>query len=523
LSLRTRFHQAEIDAIFREYDQCHSPGVAVGISLGGKTVYRKGFGLADLGLPVVLTPSMRMSLGSVTKHVTALAFMLLCEEGRASIDDTVGDHLREFSGAVREAKVRDLLSHTSGLRDSNDIVYQFSGYGRWVSAAQLVGAYQGFVDACGESRLRFNYNNGGYNLVAAVVEAASGMPLEAFFKERIFSPVGMHDTFLRRWDTDFYPNCARQHYRRPDGRFVEAHYGLEGFGQGGLVSSVDDLLRWLRHMDDPVVGSAETWSLMRTPGRLASGESTGYGFGVMVDRYRGATILSQPGNVMGGNAQTLKVPDVGLDVVVVANRSDANSRSLASRVVDACVEGLEEARPQPHEGPFSGRFRSPSSGRVIELYERGGSLIAHIDGFPIEFARADSHMLVPTPFWSFFKLKLELIGEPGVVSAVVFHDTGTADRLEALPAQASVSPPAGLYRGVGIDARLEFRETATGHRLRTHGAFGSLDYPVWSLGGAVFRASSTEESWDGGVITIDRGGDALRFSTARNPNMPFVR
>ena len=123
------FDENAIDSIFSPVDQCHLGGAAVGIAIGGTPIYRKGFGLASMELPVVLSPSIRMRIGSVTKHFTSLAYMLLCEDGRAGIDDPIRKFLPHLNPVCHDISMRQLMSHVSGLRDSCDIRLRLSGYG----------------------------------------------------------------------------------------------------------------------------------------------------------------------------------------------------------------------------------------------------------------------------------------------------------------------------------------------------------------------------------------------------------
>src|SRR5262249_45341936 len=90
------FDAGKIDRIFAGLDQCHLPGAAVGIAVDGKPIYRKGFGLASMELPIVLSPTIRMRIYSTSKHFTCLAYMLLCEEGKAAIDERLGTYLPEL-------------------------------------------------------------------------------------------------------------------------------------------------------------------------------------------------------------------------------------------------------------------------------------------------------------------------------------------------------------------------------------------------------------------------------------------
>src|SRR5262245_34637843 len=112
--LEVIFDEKKIDAIFASYNQCHLPGMAVGIAVRGKPVYRKGFGLASLELPLVLTPATRIRIGSTSKHFTCLAYLLLCEEGRAAIDDPLGKHLPEVHPIARAVTMRQLMGNISG-------------------------------------------------------------------------------------------------------------------------------------------------------------------------------------------------------------------------------------------------------------------------------------------------------------------------------------------------------------------------------------------------------------------------
>jgi CubicO group peptidase (beta-lactamase class C family) len=113
----TRFDSTKIDRIFAPLDQCREPGAAVAIAIGGTPVYRRGFGLANMELPILIGPAMRMRIGSITKHVTCLAYMLLCEQGRAGIDDPIEKHVPEIHPIAHGVTMRQLMGHTSGLRD----------------------------------------------------------------------------------------------------------------------------------------------------------------------------------------------------------------------------------------------------------------------------------------------------------------------------------------------------------------------------------------------------------------------
>ena len=382
--------ESRIDTVFREIESCHLPGVAAGIAVGGAPLYRKAFGLANVELPLALSPTMRLRIGSATKTFTALAYLLLCERGHAHVDDPVGRYLPELHRVAHAVTARQLLGHVSGLRDVHDVIYQFSGFGRGVSSEEILSLYRDIDDRNERPGVAWNYNNGGYLILSAVLERILGQPLETILRDLIFAPLGMRDTLLHRCDSDFVSNSATLHHRWPHGRFSRTTLGTALAGEGGIVSTVDDMLRWLTNMAAPVVGSSETWAQIKTPQRLSNGDSTGYGLGLYVGCYRGVEMLSHPGSVLGGSAQVLKIPAAQLDVVILTNRGDVSASELADRVLDRCLTGVDEARTPDvdaaHEarGPrtFQSEDRAPCPGTYRSVTTRTEARILDDEGAP---------------------------------------------------------------------------------------------------------------------------------------------
>lgn len=376
-----KLDEARIDAIFAGVDQCRLPGAAVAVAIGGVPVYRKGFGLANMELPLLLGPAMRMRIGSTTKHFVALAYLLLCEDGLAGLNDPIGTYLPELHAVSRGVTMRQLMGHTSGLRDAMALSLTINGPRAPVTDAQLVASYETIDDVEFQPGTSWSYNNGGYVLLTAAIERIAGNSLDTVLRTRIFEPVGMSDTLLRRWDTDFVPNSATLHFRLPNGRFTRDAIGMEISGAGGLVSTMDDMLRWLRHMDAPIVGSAESWQLMRAPQRLSNSTSTGYGFGLIMNEYRGVATVSHGGGVLAGNSQMIKVPAAGLDISVAVNRADVSGADLANQIIDACIEDLAPRCDASFE-KRSAVFVSQRDGRVVELTAHDEMQLLAVDNGP---------------------------------------------------------------------------------------------------------------------------------------------
>jgi len=487
--LQVRFDEREIDRIFAEINQCYFPGATVGIAIKGKPVYRKGFGLANMEFPVVLTPSTRMRVYSVTKHFTCLACMLLCEDGKANVDDPVGKYLPELHPVTRRVTLRQLMGHTSGIRDAHGLSFQFCGTHWTAPSSELIELYRTFEDFDVEPGHGFIYNNGAYALLTEVIEGVSGMSLADFMRVRIFEPVGMYDTLLRRTDADFVPGSAAMHMTAPDGRFVKSTLGGDRSGTGGIASTVNDMLRWLAHMNMPTVGSATTWATMRAPQQLATGVSTGYGLGLVHRIYRGINVLYHPGGGMGANAHMLKVPGVDLDVIVIVNREDVFSRELSFRILDACLPQLEAVKEPGEQKLVEGTFSSAKTGRVMRLFARNGQQIASHGGFSeVPFVADGAGVLRPSLAAPLpYRYTITLLGDPQNPAAIRFSDYGNVEDLTRVsPNNISESPSeiAGEYCS---DAG-KFRVTIADGEMKTTGRFGSMLYGLERLAHGVWRA-----------------------------------
>jgi hypothetical protein len=429
--------------------------------------------------------------------------------------------------------MRQLMGHVGGLRDAFDISYHFSGTGRRVSSEDSLSLYREIDDVNFAPGTAWSYNNGGYLMLGVAIERITGQSLAEMLRERIFLPVGMHDTLLRRFDTDFVPNSATPHMTKLEGGFEKSYLGTEGNACGGMVSTVDDMLRWLAHIDAPWVGTPSTWAVMKAPQILANGFSTGYGLGLMDQRYRGIAILGHAGNDMGSSAQMLKVPAAGLDVVVMVNRFDVSAAVLADKVLEACLPGLDPITDISESPIASGLFRSPSSGRVIQLSassspdagKKEAQQIASVDGADLSFERHNDGLLWLAGTARFMNTTLTLIGDQEMPASIRFSCFGNVDELIAInPAvEADVSAIAGRYRSNPTATEVTIFGTDAGPRLNTVGRFGSAEFTLECLAVGIWRAKSTSAMPWSGIVSFDRDGAGFRFSSFRTPALAFRR
>lgn len=344
----TAEQRAAVDSLFAEYGPT-TPGCAVAAVRDGRALLAQGYGMASLELGVPITPRTAFYAASVSKQFTAFAVALLAHDGRLSLGDDVRKWIPELPDLGRTITLDELLHHTSGLRDYFELL-SLTG---WPPDGPLTRAQ--FLDLVGRQRAlnfapgsRFMYSNTGYVLLALVVERASGEAFPRFAAERIFQPLGMTGTSFREDHRALVPNRANAYgprSERGDGAWVLSEPGFDVAGDGGLYTTVQDLVRWSRNFYDHAVGGPEVAALVLTRGRLNGGAEIPYALGVTHGEYRGQRTVEHGGAYAGYRTYVLHLPDLRFDVVTLCNAATASPAALSRRVADVLVG--ERLGPRP--------------------------------------------------------------------------------------------------------------------------------------------------------------------------------
>ncbi|MGH7710369.1 MAG: serine hydrolase domain-containing protein, partial [Gemmatimonadaceae bacterium] len=325
-----------IDSVFAQYDKNDSPGCALGVFRNGQIAYSRGYGMANLELGVPITAEHVFYVGSVSKQFTAMSIALLAQDSRLSLDDEVRKHIPELADFGKRITIRNLVHHTSGLREKWDL-FAMAGMrdGDVVTQAdviELVRRQRDLNFAPGEEHL---YNNTAYDLLSTIVQRVSGKPHREFAQERIFGPLGMTST---RYIDDRYlvlPRRADAYAPRRGGGWISANVNsVETTGSGGVHSTIGDLLRWDENFYTGALGGATLTTLVQTPGTLSNGDKLRYAFGLTIDEYGGRRRVQHGGALGGYRAMLMRFPDEHLTVAMLCNIATANTMLLAERVAD---------------------------------------------------------------------------------------------------------------------------------------------------------------------------------------------
>jgi CubicO group peptidase (beta-lactamase class C family) len=357
----------KVDAVFANYAKKDAPGCAVGVSRAGKIVLERAYGMANLEYDVPLTASTIFEAGSVTKQFTAAAVLTLAADGKLSLDDPVRKYVPELPDSAAAVTIRQMLSHTSGLRDWGTIV-SLAG---WRRGTRLF-THAHVLEVLGRQRAlnfppgtQWSYSNSGYNLAAIVVERVSGKSFPEFTRERLFVPNGMTSSSWRDDYTRVVKGRATAYDPNRDGGY-NSDMDIENiYGNCCLLTTVGDLLRWTENFRGPIRQA------METPATLSGGLKTDYGFGLFI---AGDGEIWHSGATAGWRAYLSRRPKEDFSVAVLCNRGDANTGGLADKV--AAAFDVVTATPAPAVGdakPPEGLYLDKKTDAILRI--KGQSIV----------------------------------------------------------------------------------------------------------------------------------------------------
>ncbi|HVM49261.1 MAG TPA: serine hydrolase domain-containing protein [Candidatus Acidoferrum sp.] len=336
----------KLDALFQDFSQPGAPGASVMVIRDGKVAFAKGYGLANVEVMVPCGTNTNFRLASVTKQFTAMSVLILVDRQRLSLDERLTDFFPEFPAYGREITVRQMLTHTSGLLDYEDLIPKGSTLpvlDRDVLRLLMTQDKTYFPPGT-----KYRYSNSGYALLAQIVEARSGNTFARFLHENIFGPLKMNHTLAYEQGVSVVPERAYGYSPEGSGwKRTDQSLTSSVLGDGGIYSSVADLYRWDQALYTDKLISRKLLKLAFTPATATERPKAGYGFGWFIGQYRGLREIWHSGNTVGFTTRIVRFPDRRFTVIILANRNEARLSELPHRVADWCLF------PSPGSSPSS--------------------------------------------------------------------------------------------------------------------------------------------------------------------------
>ena len=381
-------------ALLAENVAADGPGIAVLVARGDQVLFRGARGLADVELGVPLSPDQVFRIGSVTKQFAAAGTLKLVEAGRVRLDDPLSKYLKDYpnGGAI---SVRQLLNHTSGVKSYTGIDgYMTESIKRDLDTQALIGVFKDLPAdfAPGQG---YAYNNSGYVLLGAVIEAASGKPWYESLDATLFKPLGLAHT--RYGDVHaLIPGYVRG-YTRIDGRVAPMNHldMSQPHAAGALVSTLDDLLRWNLALHQGRVLQPGHYRAMTSPEGKAAASAYGYGIGRVP--VRGRSGHAHGGGIFGFASYLLYLPESKTTVAMLSNidtlAADRPGLETLSRRLAAVAVG--DAYPPATAVPVDAAALRRAEGVYRQSAERAWVLRVVDGGLTVQ--RIGSRRLLLTP------------------------------------------------------------------------------------------------------------------------------
>lgn len=535
---------ASVDKLFAQWNRPDSPGCSLGVSRNGVPVYERGYGMANLELGVPITPASVLPAASISKQFTAMSILLLAKRGQLSLDDDVGKYIPEWADHGSRITIRHLLTHTSGLRDAfmlqglappredggdpNDAILKILARARGLNFAP--GA-------------EFQYNNGAYNLLGGIVKRVSGQSLRAFADTNIFKPLGMTHTHFHDDPSMIVPNRVSGYHR--DGSGLHLAFENGGIvGNAGLQTTVGDLLLWEQNFAEVRVGDRALVTAMQTPA-IPTGwsETSSYGFGLEIAKYRGLRTIGHGGGDRGIASYVVRYPEQGFAVALLCNLDNigenGGATALTQRVADIY---LSDAFATPPAGSATaappqvrlsagqlaskvGLYHDPVTESVGRIFVRDGKLMASEgagEGESVELTPVSANRFVVsgTPIVAEFapaapgrpqEVRVTGAGPKPIVSQLVTAFAPSSTELRAFRGEYTSAEVEGTYTLAARDSGLAIQIPG-----RTDIALQPI-FPNGFAGGIVGVVKFSRGA--GGVVTgftaNSSGARGLRFDRVR--------
>jgi CubicO group peptidase (beta-lactamase class C family) len=356
-----------VDQVFADYGK-EGPGCALAVVRDNAIVYAKGYGLASLEHGVPITPQTVFDIGSTSKQFTAASIVLLALDGKLAIDDDVRKYIPELPDYGTKITVDQLVHHTSGLRDFWSLV-QVAGMrsddGYSSDDVIRLAARQKHLNF--PPGTEYAYSNTGYIALGMIVQRVTGKSLREFAAGQIFGPLGMTNTHFHDDHTMVVPGRASAYSPLPEGGWRIDIWNNDIVGQGGLILTVNDLLKWDENFYTGKVGGPGFLKRQLQQGKLTNGNTLTYAFGLTVTQYRGLPLVEHGGSSGGYRTIISRFPSEHTSIVALCNRSDANTTALSHQVADILLSSkLAAAEQRPRADTAAAVYRgSPPSARDL--------------------------------------------------------------------------------------------------------------------------------------------------------------
>lgn len=350
-----------IDALLEEQYFPDEPGASVVVMIKGKPVYRRAIGMANLELSVKLEPNMVFRIGSITKQFTAVSILMLVEQNKIALDDSVTDYLPDFPTQNHLITIRHLLTYTAGIMNYTNMPSWPQNMREDLSLGELIAFFKD-QPICFKPGEKSEYSNSGYVLLGAIIEKVSGLSYEAFLQEHIFTPLDMQASYYDHAKT-IIPNRISG-YDKVECGYQNAPYLSMNlpYAAGAIASTVGDLAKWDAALYGEELLKNVTLAQAFKAGTQLDGRLIQYGFGWLITDYEGFQFVEHGGGINGFLSYAIRIPEQQAYVAVLSNNTSIDPSEL-------CLKIAAHIIGKPYHDPVAIELESDVLSQYVGLYK----------------------------------------------------------------------------------------------------------------------------------------------------------
>jgi CubicO group peptidase (beta-lactamase class C family) len=433
-----------VDSVFTFDHKKKTPGAAVLVAENGKILFEKGYGLADIGFGIPVSPTTKFRIGSITKQFTASAILKLQEEGKISVQDKLSKYIPDFPRGD-EVTIHQLLTHTSGIQS-------FTNRADFLRTATVKASTEEMMDTIKAGKFDFNpgerylYNNSGFFILGAIIEKITSKPYGEYLQETFFTPLGMKNTGVHN-SSVILENEATG-YAIDNEAFEKAlNWDMSrAGGAGAIYSTVEDLYLWNEAVFNGKVLTEKSIQAAFTPVTLNNGqrpEGVDYGYGWAITKMRGLTFINHGGGLHGFLSFLTRQPEENLTLVVLTNCTPAQGNTNPEQVANMIAEYVLWKKMSKQQSfttdttvtaedlkNLEGRY-DYGSGMVLTVTAEGDKLFAQMSGqsrFQI-FPRGNDEF-----YWKVVDASIKFLrNEQGEISGAIHYQGGRELNVKKMP------------------------------------------------------------------------------------------
>lgn len=338
-----------VDQMMTPFSADDVPGAVISIVKEGKIAYAKGYGMANLAYDIPMTENTGMSIASVSKQFTAMAVMLMVNEGKMDLDADIRTYLTDLKGPEGTITLRQMLNHTTGLREIlNFLPMAGKTFADAMRNTEPQEVFNRQMQLQNEPGSEYNYNNTTFMLLARAVEEVSGEDWKTFMETRVFQPLGMTNSTVKTEIGQVIPNASQGYAPSEHGGYRAVIDFAEAYGASSVNTTARDITKWMLNYRDMTVGGQSAIDAITEQGILTSGDTTGYALGLGVTEWRGQRLWTHTGGETAHRTWFGYFPDIDAGMFI-SSANPAYSNGMWTDIAEAWFEEYLEADEEQAE------------------------------------------------------------------------------------------------------------------------------------------------------------------------------